>query len=287
MKNHKKYYSYSMLNTFSHCPQKYKLIYIDRIRKKEESIEAFLGKVVHQVLEWLYSSKNIKRTIMLDEIISKYKEIWLNRWHGDIMVYAKQNTSVKANSIKGKVYKEGIDCLVNYWNRYGPKFYEVDKQNELAIENMELEKKYTSKIAGYNFIGIVDRMSFDNDVITITDYKTTKRSKTERQAKTDLQMGIYYKLIKENLNVKKIFLCLIYLRGLKQIDFEISSKDYNKIENKIKNLMDKILLEEEKFNRNKNDQELYKPNEGFLCNWCYYWQECDIKKTDNPSLKVI
>ena len=49
-----KYYSYSQINTFLNCPKKYKLIYIDKISIKKESIEAFIGKVVHEVLEWIY-----------------------------------------------------------------------------------------------------------------------------------------------------------------------------------------------------------------------------------------
>ena len=50
-------FSYSQINTFSNCPQKYKLIYIDKIKKPHDSIEAFLGKVVHEVLEWIYKEK--------------------------------------------------------------------------------------------------------------------------------------------------------------------------------------------------------------------------------------
>ena len=55
MKKKQKYYSYSQLNTFNNCPQKYKIIYIDKIKSNNESIEAFVGKRVHETLEWLYS----------------------------------------------------------------------------------------------------------------------------------------------------------------------------------------------------------------------------------------
>ena len=52
-------FSYSQLNTFKICPQQYKIIYINGVRKVDESIEAFMGKRVHEVLEWLYSELNI------------------------------------------------------------------------------------------------------------------------------------------------------------------------------------------------------------------------------------
>ena len=59
-------FSYSQLNTFSTCPQKYKIIYLDGIRKMDESIEAFVGKRVHGVLEWLYNKSlpNVDKTII-------------------------------------------------------------------------------------------------------------------------------------------------------------------------------------------------------------------------------
>ena len=50
-----KTFSYSQLNTFKTCPQQYKIIYMDGLRKEHESIEAFMGKRVHGVMEWLYS----------------------------------------------------------------------------------------------------------------------------------------------------------------------------------------------------------------------------------------
>ena len=51
-------FSYSQLSTFKSCPQQYKIIYLDGVRKINESIEAFMGKRVHEVLEWLYSKEN-------------------------------------------------------------------------------------------------------------------------------------------------------------------------------------------------------------------------------------
>ena len=52
-------YSYSKINLFNSCPLKYKFVYIDKKYKKDESIEAFLGKLIHQTLEWIYKQKSI------------------------------------------------------------------------------------------------------------------------------------------------------------------------------------------------------------------------------------
>ena len=53
-------YSYSKLNTFKQCPLKFKFRYIDKIIPKiERTIEAHLGSVVHETLEWIY--KQVKK----------------------------------------------------------------------------------------------------------------------------------------------------------------------------------------------------------------------------------
>ena len=57
----KRKFSYSQINTFNTCQKQYEIIYLDGIRKKDESIEAFVGKRVHETLEWLYNIDNISK----------------------------------------------------------------------------------------------------------------------------------------------------------------------------------------------------------------------------------
>ena len=95
MKKKQKYYSYSQLNTFYNCPQKYKIIYIDKIQNNNESIEAFAGKRVHETLEWLYSDLENNHFISFDRIADKFNNLWNQKWHDNIYVaknpYKKNN----------------------------------------------------------------------------------------------------------------------------------------------------------------------------------------------------
>ena len=50
----------------------YKLIYIDGIKRKYESIESYMGKRVHSVLEWLYKPENKEKIINFDRICEEY-----------------------------------------------------------------------------------------------------------------------------------------------------------------------------------------------------------------------
>ena len=80
-----KIYSYSQINTYKSCPEKYKISYLDRTRKPDESIEAFMGNRVHEVLEWVFKERANKFTTF-DKLTEKYDDLWLNAWHEKIYI---------------------------------------------------------------------------------------------------------------------------------------------------------------------------------------------------------
>ncbi|GAI32254.1 unnamed protein product [marine sediment metagenome] len=61
------YYSHSRLETFQNCPLKCKLNYIDKIKREEEGIEAFLGSRFHEVMEKIYKDLPFRK-YSLDEL---------------------------------------------------------------------------------------------------------------------------------------------------------------------------------------------------------------------------
>ena len=80
-------FSYSQLSSFKNCPQQYKIIYLDGVRKSSESIEAFMGKRVHEVLEWLYSEENrVKPYITFDGLCQTFDNLWVEHWHKEIHI---------------------------------------------------------------------------------------------------------------------------------------------------------------------------------------------------------
>ena len=79
-------YSYSKINTFDQCPEKYKHIYIDKINNRSTSIESYMGIIVHRVLEWVYSKRENDRFKMFDSLQDKYDELWKKEWHEYIYI---------------------------------------------------------------------------------------------------------------------------------------------------------------------------------------------------------
>ena len=124
--NSKKKFSYSQINTFNTCQKQYQIIYLDGIRKNDESIEAFVGKRVHETLEWLYNCDNIlKKFIPLDHIIEYYNKRWAKKWHKNIYI-TSPNIPGMYNRRKIKTteyyYKYGSDCIRTYFRKYGNQY---------------------------------------------------------------------------------------------------------------------------------------------------------------------
>ena len=55
---------------------KYKINYVD-VYKPAESIEAFMGKRVHEVIEWTFNNKeNTSQFCTVDTLLNQYNLIW-------------------------------------------------------------------------------------------------------------------------------------------------------------------------------------------------------------------
>ena len=161
----KKYnFSYSRINTFNNCPQKYKIQYIDKVSNKCNSIEAYMGQRVHQVLEELYNIKNLKNQfILFDQLIEMYNKSWTDNWDDNIFISKYKYDKNYYN--KFTVYNNGLICLKNYYNRFSKSGY--FKENIYATE-LEID----IKIGDFIFKGFIDRVDIDESgIIDIIDYK--------------------------------------------------------------------------------------------------------------------
>ena len=307
------YFSYSQINSYELCPQQYKLLYIDGIRKKYESIESYMGKRVHSVLEWLYIPENKEEYINFDRICKEYDKYWIENWHLNIFVvntkysrkekkYTYQQLSEKQLLFyHDKYYAIGKECLSNYYKEFYPFNQNVfGRELEITFSVKEYEKenepkfdkntgkciKQGNSVKEYPFKGIIDR--FDKpyeEKWEIHDYKTGKRSKTSLQAQNDFQLALYQLGVRQNFkDVREISLVWHSLRHNTNITIFHTDKQLYKLEKKIV----KILKSIEKDSSNLKN---FKPRKDYqkstLCNWCPVWEECIAKVGSNPSFKNL
>ena len=107
-------YSHSRLGTYENCPFQYKLRYVDRVKPVlGNTIESFMGSMVHDSLEWLYKLARDSNVASKDSLLEKYDQLWSENWKDDIRVVKKDLTAEN--------YKQtGKGCLEMYYDRYHP-----------------------------------------------------------------------------------------------------------------------------------------------------------------------
>ena len=92
-------------------------------------------------------------------------------------------------------------------------------------------------------------------------------------------MGIYSHAIQSkfpNIDVKDISLSHFYTRNGEEVLINASDIDYIQLNKKITEYIKLIEISEQK--------NSFESKESNLCNWCYYWKECDKKNSSNPAL---
>ena len=67
-----------------------------------------------------------------------------------------------------------------------------------------------------------------------------------------------------------------YLREDKIITVEHTDKKITQLKNKILYLIEKI----------KNDKE-FVAKKSVLCDWCYFWEECEVMAISNPAKRLL
>ncbi len=245
-------YSHSKLSTFEQCPLKFKYKYIDKIIVIEETIEAFLGKIVHETLEWLYKKAKQNEIPGIEEVIIHYKNIWENKFREDIKITREDLT-------KENYFNKGIEFLAKYYSRNYP-----FNENTIALEKkieIDLDEQGDKKI-----IGFIDRLThnLEKDELEIHDYKTANSLPTKEKIQEDRQLALYSLAIKEEFGKEKN-VCLVwhYLAHDTKICIRKREEELEKLKREVQKLIEEI-----------ESTTNFPPIISKLCNWCEYRHMC-------------
>lgn len=243
-------YSHSKLSTFEQCRQKYKFNYIDKIEVPGQSVEAFMGGVVHEVLEKLYQDIKHQKMPTIKELLLFYKKTWEEQWTDEIII-------VNQNYTQKNYYDMGARFIYSYYDHHKP----FDQGVIMGIETQD----FLDLGEGYKYHVRIDRLMFEGDgVYSVNDYKTNNTLPKQDKLDNDRQLAAYAIWVHETYadatDVKLVWHFLAYDRHME------SKRSIDHLY-QLKALIKKQIKEIE---ANKD----YSPNVTALCGWCEFKHLC-------------
>ena len=244
-------YSHSRLSTFEQCPFKFKLRYIDKIIPEiENTIESFLGGIVHATLEWVYIEVRDGRLPTIEQMIVYYLDTWEKE-------FVPETRIVRKNMTAKDYFNKGVKFLLDYYLRHSPfRDGTIEVEKKIIIELDE-----NSKLQGF-----IDRFVYndENGEYEIHDYKTANSLPSREKIDSDRQLALYSIAIKEKYGYdKEVTLIWHYLAHDTKIVSRRTNEQLEELKVKIIELIKKV---EATIN--------FPPMKSALCGWCEYKNMC-------------
>ena len=253
-------YSASRLSTYESCPLQYRFRYLDRIPREEESIEAFLGSRVHEVLHKLYRDLQPGEDPSLADLLNDYHWQWGQHWHDQVKI-VKQDYSVD-------YYKQfGERCLGNYYQAHKP----FNRGQVLGLEYQVATSLDLNSC--YNIQGYIDRLvRTGSGCYEIHDYKTSGRLPSQEKIDVDRQLALYQLAIEGMWpDAKEIELVWHYLAFGRERRSRRTPTALESLKSSTIALIDRIEADTE-----------FTPIKTNLCHWCAYKNVCPLWN-DHPD----
>jgi len=245
-------YSHSRLSCFENCPKQFYYRYVERIPVESESIEAFVGKRVHDVLERL--NRFIERGLVpsLRRVIDRFRAEWAEHFDAERVRVVRAEMPVES-------YAElGERCLGNHYRRQ----YPFDRDETLGIEahvafSLDGDERY--RIQGY-----VDRIARAPDgAIEIHDYKTGRFVPSQQSLDDDRQLALYQLGIGDRYGAGEVRLVWHYLQRDQMRVSTRSRQQLEALRGRTIGLIDRI-----------ESEVAFEPQPSALCTWCEFNHLC-------------
>jgi putative RecB family exonuclease len=175
-------YSHSRLSSFEDCPRRFQYRYLWKLPSETESIEGFVGKRVHEVLERLYQATGRGHVPSLPQVTQRYLQLFDD-------AYDPQRVAIVRTECPLAYYRDlGAQCLENFYRAQ----YPFDADETLGLEEHVVFELGELDGVRIRFQGFIDRIAAARDgAIEIHDYKTGSRVPKQAQLDQDRQLALY------------------------------------------------------------------------------------------------
>jgi putative RecB family exonuclease len=246
-------WSHSRLGCFEKCPRQFHFRYVERTPAPCESIETYLGKRVHEVLERLYRFVGDGRVPSLAAVLRRFRGDFDTRFDAGRIRIARSEEDAASYRAAGE------RCLSRFYRRH----YPFDADETLGIEehvSFSLDAR-----GGYRVQGIIDRLVRARDgALEIHDYKTARRTPAQRVLDEDRQLALYELGVRErHPEAREVRLVWHYLHAGDVRSSTRTPEQLETLRRETMELIDRIGTEVE-----------FEPRPSALCAWCEYSDLC-------------
>jgi putative RecB family exonuclease len=175
------YVSASRLNLWLKCPLAFKLRYLDGIRSPTTP-NLFLGKQVHDALEFFYRHRQFGITLESDAVLKRITDSW------DEAVVTEDMSFASAEE-EGKLKVKAVDLVWAYLNSVP-----ADEAKPVLVETSlecPLVDPATGEDLGISLLGIIDLVLGTDEGEVICDFKTAARSSQPLEIMHEIQLSCY------------------------------------------------------------------------------------------------
>jgi len=249
-------FSHSRLSTYENCPIQYRMRYVDQVEvPRRESIEAFLGKRVHEALEFLYRNIEQGHQPTQGEVLDHFRAAWTREWTDAIHIVRSGETVAGYATIAER-------CITQYYRRHDP----FDRGRTVDVEMLvsyPLDPERDLHLRGY-----VDRLvDLGDGHYEIHDYKTGRRLPSQADVDRDRQLALYQIGVSQRFpDVRSVRLVWHYLAHDKMLVSRRTPEDLRELRRSVIELIGTI----ERATAAGNLPPRVTP----LCSWCEYKPVC-------------
>jgi putative RecB family exonuclease len=250
-------YSFSRITTFEQCARRFRYRYLDCVKEAFDSIEGFMGRRVHDTIEWLFGERLLGRTPSAAETVARY----CDRWDEEVVASVRQIRVVKRGENAESYRRLGAELLT---------WFHRERFSTDRLETIGAEQHFRVELDGrYRFQGYIDRLARDeNGLVHVIDYKTGRRAPQRFEGKEAEQLEAYALAIFLQTDAPELELVIEFLRAGKILRRRVERSRAPELERR---LAARIATLE--------DATVYPPSPGALCDWCGYNDICEAFAT--------
>lgn len=246
------YLSHSRISRYLHCPEQYRLYYIENLRPRHVSANLAFGQAVHDALAELFRTGS--------DPVKRFQEQWQMAVDTELDYGARDSWE--------KLKTTGEILLAKFAAEELPNLSDIgaiEKVFELGISNLDLP-----------FVGIIDLVAMFSGKRTVIDFKTAAQAYEDHEVILSDQLSAYQLA---EPKVEQVALCVLIKTKVPKIEWHLTRRTPQQL---TEYLYKAGLIAQE-----ITSGHFYKRS-GRWCGYCDFLPVCvgDAKKTEETLIRV-